>query len=142
MTCGLFVGNSLVHIGTSSPSAGARLKQGGGDSVSCHHRHHHPLSTFQSDSRHAEMDALRYFRRHDVRKARIVVMRLVHKSVGSNITLTFGDSRPCFHCIQRIVRYHRNVRSVTYYQDGRWYTESPEECSKFSGLSLGERLKL
>lgn len=124
MVCGVLVGNSIVHIGYSSPSPGARIN--GGLSYP---------GRMQSQSRHAEMDALRYFRRHDVRKAQVVVIRRTRKG-------DFGNSRPCIPCIQRILRYHRNITSVTYFESGQWYMESPASCSISSKLSSGDRLKL
>ena len=125
MYCGLLVGNSIVNIGTSSPSPGARLKGG----------HSHP-SELQSLSRHAEMDALRYFRNHShVRKAKLVIVRPIADG-------KYGNSRPCMHCIQRILRYHANVCRVVYFEDGSWYTERPEVCAVSSRLTLGEMMKL
>ncbi len=144
MVCGIVVGNSIVHIGFSSPAPGARLKQGGGSLKTNHHPSNlatdissssSTSSSLQSQSRHAEMDAMRYFRRHDVRKAHLVILRLSGHE-GRN----FGDSRPCLLCIQRIMRYHPNVSSVTYHENARWYTESPQSCSMFSRLSSGDRL--
>lgn len=92
-------------------------------------------SGLQSKSRHAEMDALRYMRRHTVRKAELVVVRV--KSDGR-----YGDSRPCYHCIKRIVRYHANVTSVTFFESGEWRTELPGECIEASKLSSADQIAI
>jgi len=118
MVCGLVVGKQLVHIGVSSAAPGARLKAGGQN---------------QSMSRHAEMDALRYLRRHpDARKASLVVGRLVGSSA-------YGNSGPCLHCIRRILRFHPQIVAVTFYEDGKWTTQRPEVCAESSKLSAAER---
>jgi deoxycytidylate deaminase len=120
MFCGLIVGNRCVHVGLSSPAPGARMR-GGASNV------------LQSTSRHAEMDALRWTRRHYVRKARLVVVRL--RRDGS-----YGDSRPCSHCIKRIMRYHSNVSSVTFFENGEWLTERPQVCAKSSKPSSADQI--
>lgn len=122
MFCGLVVGNQIVHIGTSCSSPGARLKGGS----ACSH---------QSLTRHAEMDALRYLRNHKVRKARLVVGRLLDEG-------SYGNSRPCLHCIRRIVRFHPNVTHVTFYDGNAWITQTPETCSLFSKLSSADERHL
>uniref|UniRef100_A0A7S4M9J3 CMP/dCMP-type deaminase domain-containing protein n=1 Tax=Odontella aurita TaxID=265563 RepID=A0A7S4M9J3_9STRA len=122
MFCGLVVGNSVVNVGTSSPSPGARLHGGSSNP-----------SGAQSTNRHAEMDALRYLRTHEVRKARLVVVRFTiaededPRQEGRG--RFFGDSRPCVHCVRRIRRHHPNVSAVTFFEKGEWITESPEACS-------------
>lgn len=120
MFCGVFVGNSIVHIGTLSPATGARLNRGITNS-----------SRLQSISRHAEMDAQEYFRKHEVRKAQLVVIR--QRKDGR-----CGNSRPCVHCIQRIVRHHDNVSSVLYFDNNQWYADRPPKCARFSKLSSAE----
>jgi deoxycytidylate deaminase len=130
MVCGLVVSNQLVHIGVSSTSPGARLKTGGGQQQD------------QSLTRHAEMDALRYLRRHpDVRKASLVVGRFSQSTDEreKGAATTFGNSRPCLQCIRRILRFHSNVVAVTFYEEGRWVTQSPEMCATSSKLSYAER---
>ena len=92
-------------------------------------------NALQSSSRHAEMDALRWMRRHNVRKAEIVVVRL--KKDGQ-----YGDSRPCMHCIKRIVRYHSNISSVTFFEADEWITERPDLCAKFSKLSSADHIQM
>lgn len=115
MVCGLVVSNELVYIGASSPAPGARLKTDKGN-------------PYQSLSRHAEMDALRYLRRHpDVRKARLVVGRL---KCDDGWTIVCGNSRPCLHCIHRIIRFHPNIVAVEFFNGGKWITERPETCAK------------
>mmetsp|Transcript_41462 Transcript_41462/g.87023 ORF Transcript_41462/g.87023 Transcript_41462/m.87023 type:complete len:131 (+) Transcript_41462:326-718(+) len=127
MYCGLIVGNNIVNIGGSSPSPGGRLKGRGWSRNS---------SRMQSSSRHAELDALRYFRTHpQVRKAQLVVVR--YKNEGD--ALAFGDSRPCACCIHRIVRYHPNVTRVTFFEDGIWITETPSQCAIRSEYSSGDK---
>uniref|UniRef100_A0A7R9W5L7 CMP/dCMP-type deaminase domain-containing protein n=1 Tax=Pseudictyota dubia TaxID=2749911 RepID=A0A7R9W5L7_9STRA len=122
MFCALVVGNAVVNIGSSSPSPGARLS--GGLSHS---------GRVQSISRHAEMDALKYLRNHDVRKARLVVVRMLEGGQK------FGESRPCIHCIQRIKRHHANISCVTFFEHGEWITETPSVCLLSSRLSSAER---
>uniref|UniRef100_A0A7S2N365 CMP/dCMP-type deaminase domain-containing protein n=1 Tax=Helicotheca tamesis TaxID=374047 RepID=A0A7S2N365_9STRA len=124
MFSGLLVGNNFVSIGESSPAAGARLRGGFANS-----------SCLQSISRHAEMDSLRWTRTHYVRKAHLVVVRW--KSDG-----TFGNSRPCLHCIKRIIQYHSNVNSVTFFEEGGWFTQRPEVCVLFSQLSSAEQIRM
>ena len=151
MFCALLVGNKVVYMGMSSPSPGARCKGGS----------KHPC---QSQSLHAEMDALRYLRRHNynVRKAHLVVLRPtwivpadhrqhssrrsadpedVGSGDGDNLAsvLKFGNSRPCRHCIDRILRYHPNVASVTFWEDTMWYTEKPVVCAAESKMSSSDR---
>lgn len=121
MYCGLLVSNDYVSIGHSSPAAGARLKGG-------------LLSNLQSVSRHAEMDALRWLRRHQARKAKLVVVRFTADG-------RFGDSRPCLHCIKRIMRHHPNVASVTFFESGTWLTEPPGLCAVASKLTSAERIR-
>jgi len=127
MYCGLIIGNCIVAVGRSTPSPGARLNRG----------FSHPHSSqLQSLSRHAEMDILRYFRKHtnaQKKKARLVVLRYT-TSTGN-----FGNSRPCLHCIRRILRYHRNIVNVTFFENGQWYSERPDEIVLHSGLSSGDR---
>ena len=119
MYCGLLVGNRCVHVGVSSPHPGARLNGGLSNSL-------------QSLSRHAEMDALRWLRRRPgVRKAKLVVVRWTREG-------DFGNSRPCCHCIRRILQHFPNVSKVTYCEDGRWITESVIECKTGSKLSSGD----
>ena len=123
------VKNAVVHIGISSPDAGARLNEGGrGSSIVVGEYR----AALQSTSRHAEMDALRYLRRHDARKVRLVVGRFQANG-------TYGNSRPCIQCIQRIKRYHPNVKSVTFYENGKWLTQCPLVCAESSGLTSAER---
>mmetsp|Transcript_30846 Transcript_30846/g.46002 ORF Transcript_30846/g.46002 Transcript_30846/m.46002 type:complete len:133 (-) Transcript_30846:3911-4309(-) len=125
MYCGVLVGNNYVSIGKSSPAAGARLKGGLSNS-----------SFLQSTSRHAEMDSLRYFRTHHVRKAHLVIVRFMSDGI------TFGNSRPCLHCIKRIIQYHTNVSSVTFFDKGEgWLTQSPEVCVLSSRLSSAEQTR-
>jgi hypothetical protein len=126
MFCGLVVGNRVVAVGTSSVSPGARMKGG--------HR-----CVVQSITRHAEMDVLRYLRRHCVRKARIVVVRM--NSRRGRKQQHFGVSRPCLHCLQRITRYHaEQITKVTFLDEhGSWRTESPVSCLESSKLSSLER---
>ena len=79
------------------------------------------------------MDALRYLRRHpNVRKAELVIGRFQSE--------TYGNSRPCLHCIRRILRYHSNIVAVTFFEDGKWITQRPGVCELYSRLSSGERL--
>jgi deoxycytidylate deaminase len=122
MSFGLIVGNRCVHVGLSSPAPGARMKGGS-------------FNALQSTPRHAEMDALRWMRRHQVRKAELVVVR--RKKDGR-----YGDSRPCVHCIKRIVRYHSNIISVTLFEGGEWITERPDLCAKSSKLSSADNVRM
>ena len=151
MFCALLVGNKVVYMGMSSPSPGARCKGGS----------KHPC---QSQSLHAEMDALRYLRRHNhnVRKAHLVVLRPtlivpndhrqhdsrrsadgqdVSSGDGDNLAseFKFGNSRPCRHCIDRIIRYQPKVASVTFCEDTMWHTEMPGVCAAASRMSSGDR---
>ncbi len=81
------------------------------------------------------MDTLRYFRRHpDVRKARLVVLRW-----SGTARNNFGNSRPCIHCISRILRFHRNITSIVFFENGHWYDETPHEIFLQSGLSSAEQ---
>mmetsp|Transcript_19573 Transcript_19573/g.28602 ORF Transcript_19573/g.28602 Transcript_19573/m.28602 type:complete len:137 (+) Transcript_19573:209-619(+) len=126
MFCGLLLGNSFVRIGTSSPSPGARLDRGLMNS-----------SLLQSVSRHAEMDSLAYLRNHNIckgkKKARLVIIR--YTSDGS-----YGNSRPCIHCILRIARYYGDtIKNVTFYEDGLWYCQRPDECANSSRLSSADK---
>mmetsp|Transcript_9998 Transcript_9998/g.29590 ORF Transcript_9998/g.29590 Transcript_9998/m.29590 type:complete len:146 (-) Transcript_9998:33-470(-) len=122
MFCGLVVSNAIVRIGKSSPSPGARLI--GGLS---------PSRCMQSVSRHAEMDAMRYLRKHHaVRKAQLVVIRMLAEKDQ------FGNSRPCTHSIERIKRHHVNISGVTFFERGEWITETPDICSLSSRVSSAE----
>ena len=119
MYCGLLVGNRCVHVGVSSPHPGARLNGGLSNSL-------------QSLSRHAEMDALRWLRRRPgIRKAKLVVVRWTGEGA-------LGNSRPCYHCTRRMLQHFPNVSKVTYFEDGRWITESVKDCEIGSKLSSGD----
>ena len=120
MYCGLIVGNSVVAVGKSSESPGARLRGGHNNRV-------------QSVTRHAEMDALRYLRCHAVRNAGLVVVRQLK-------TGEYGDSRPCKNCTLRLIRYHKKtVSSVTFFEAGSWHTMSPEKCLYATKLTSLDR---
>ena len=88
----------------------------------------------QSVSRHAEMDAMRYLRNHTVRKARLVIVRLLADG-------GFGNSRPCCNCIKRIIYHYPSVAHVTFYaENGIWQTETPQACAVSSVLSSADRM--
>ena len=111
MVCGLVASNQLVHIGVSSTSPGARLKARSGPRRD------------QSLTRHAEME-----RHPNVRKAGLVVGRF-SRSAGEgeeDAAAVFGNSRPCLQCLRSMLRCRSNVVAVTFHEDGRWVTQSPE----------------
>ena len=149
MYCALVVSNSIVRVGQSCSNPGARLKTGGGQqrfsssSIRKNRGDVQGRNTIQSVSRHAEMDALRWLRRRPaVRKVRLVILRFKKHPNGrqsSGDAPNFGDSRPCYNCAQRIVRYYPNVTSVTFYENGLWKTEHPSACAAQSVLCSADR---
>ena len=81
-------------------------------------------------STHAEIDAVKQIIdtcRNPTRK-RIRVDMIVFRK---NFQNEYGNSKPCKHCVMllrsQLIRQFLNIRTVTYYDNGRFVTESLEE---------------